>query len=214
MKGGFSGSFELGIISLKIKMEKEFIVEGGYGKAFTVLKDRYLTIEVLEGSQVVDFMFFREDNIKESFSSTKTKTKKYSSSITIGDTLVSNMWRPMVEIVEDTVGTHDLNMAACNDESYTSLGIKNHRSCEENFRENLKPYGIKPWDIPDPLNLFQKTVIDSTGKWERIDSVSKAGDRITFKFLKDCICAISVCPYDMNGFNGGKATPVLVKIYK
>jgi hypothetical protein len=41
---------------------------------------------------------------------------------------------------------------------------------------------------------------------------SKAGDFVEFEAMQDCVCACSSCPYDAEGFNGGKITDIAVVI--
>lgn len=39
---------------------------------------------------------------------------------------------------------------------------------------------------------------------------SKPGDYIEFEAMADCVCAVSSCPYDMDGQAGGKVTDVAI----
>jgi uncharacterized protein YcgI (DUF1989 family) len=61
-------------------------------------------------------------------------------------------------------------------------------------------------EVTDPFNIFQNTPNYSL---KRLGS-SKAGDFVEFEAMKDIVCATSCCPYDIDGFNGGKITDIAV----
>lgn len=195
---------------------QQFVVPGGHGKAFHVKKDQVVTITDLEGQQVIDFIAFNSEDYKEYLSVTHTRTGSdgYNGRLFIreGDILLTNMRNPIAKIVEDTVGVHDLLIAACNPAYYKELGYPDHRSCHQNFADVLAPYGIGPWQRPDPFNIFQNTQIKEDGTYFHGDSPSKANDYIKIHFLMDSLCAVSVCPFDLYGFNGGKSTPVEINL--
>lgn len=193
--------------------EKQFIVPGGEGKAFTVQKGQKVKITDLEGQQVIDFIAFSASDYTEFLSVTQTRTSlKQQLYLGKGDILLTNLRNPIAKIVEDTVEVHDLLVAACDPYYYKEVGMPDHPSCHQNFVDVLKPYGIDPWQRPDPFNIFQNTKIRSDGSWFQSDPPSKAGDYITLQFEMDALCAISVCPFDIDGFNGGKPTPVQINI--
>ena len=195
-------------------MEQEFIVPGGEGKAFQVRKNQTVTIKDIEGQQVIDFIAFRADDYKEFLSVTQTRTNlQQRFFIGKNDLLLTNVRNPIAKIVEDTVDVHDLLIAACDPYYYKEVGQPDHRSCHENFVKVLEPYGIEAWQRPDPFNIFQNTQIRSDGTWFQSDPPSKAGDYITLQFQMDALCAISVCPFDIDGFNDGKPTPVQITLY-
>lgn len=195
-------------------MSEKFIVAGGDGLAFTVKKGQTIKITDIRGQQVIDFIAFRENDYTEFFSATQTRTNLHKSFyITIGDILLTNLRNPMAQIVEDTVGVHDLLIAACDPYYYAEVGYPGHHSCHQNFIDVLEPYGIKPWEYPDPFNIFQNTQIRSDGSWFQDDPPSKAGDYIMLNFKMDTLCAVSACPFDLDGFNDGEPTPIQVEIF-
>lgn len=192
---------------------QHFIVPGGYGHAFHVKKGQMVTITDLEGQQVIDLIGFSASDYTEYLSVTRTRTsRKRQLYLGKGDMLITNLRNPFAKIVEDTVEIHDLLIAACEPAYYAELGYPDHRSCHQNFTDVLAPYGIEPWQRPDPFNIFQNTKVRSDGSWYQGEPPSKAGDYIKLHFQMDALCAVSACPFDLNGFNGGKSTPVQVDV--
>jgi len=52
--------------------------------------------------------------------------------------------RPLVEVVQDTVGRHDTFLLACTAKYYEDQGYPGHSNCTENFNLALVPHGIAP----------------------------------------------------------------------
>lgn len=199
-----------------MKILEEFVVLGGYGRAFTVKANQYVTVTDLEGEQVVDFMAFCQPDAKEFLSMSRCRLGMRRNNFTVGDTLVTNFNNPMLAVVEDTFGIHDSTYAACDTAEHLRYGgTIDERTCQQNFKENLAPYGIEEWRIPDPWNLFQNTPdMNAIAAGEQGSELkhSCAGDYIMLKFLTDALVAVSACPFVLMGFNGGKATPIKITI--
>ena len=85
----------------------------------------------------------------------------------LGDRLVDWNREPVLEIVRDDVGVHDLLFCACSPALYRQrFGLTDHRSCRMNLLEALAPHGIEEWQIPDPVNLFMKTPPRPDGEFD------------------------------------------------
>jgi uncharacterized protein YcgI (DUF1989 family) len=127
----------------------------------------------------------------------------------VGDRLVDWNREPVLEIVRDDVGVHDLLFCACSPALYRQrFGLTDHRSCRMNLLEALAPHGIEEWQIPDPVNLFMKTPPRPDGEFDFQPAPSRPGDRIVFRCLTDVVAAVSSCPMDLSPINGGTITPL------
>lgn len=210
--------------SIQNKVEgisQEFTVRGASGGVFSVSAGQLVTITDLEGEQIVDFLAFVSPNHQEHLSVTHTRFNLRRLFLREGDVLLTNLQNPIIEIVKDTVGYHDMTAPSCDPTFYKNFGgDPNHRSCRQNFAEVLAPYGIENWRIPDPLNLFQNTpdlyhaTPNDNKELTLGNAASKPNDYITFRFLTDAIFAVSTCPFDMFGVNGGKSTSAKVSIHQ
>lgn len=199
----------------KGKLISEVRIPGGYAKAFEVKRDQLLTITDVEGQQVADFFAFNKDNHAERLSPPHTRTSLLSLQIQVGDKLRTSLRNPMFEVIEDTAGSHDLLIAACDERRYlVDYGVRNHRSCVANFEEVLKPYGIPRSMFPEPFNIFQSTKIEPDGKLIQQPCPTEAGDYIVLRALMDVIGAVSACPMDLNPIGGSKITDILIKIHE
>lgn len=185
----------------------------GYARAFEVKAGELFTVTDMDGGQIADLVAFNARDLSEKLSPSHTRLALHSIRFKVGDSLRTNLRRPMMEIVEDTVGTHDMLIPACDEQRYSvDYGIDNHRSCVANFEEVLVPWRIERSGIPDPLNIFENASIDSNGALVHLPVVSSAGDNITFRALMDLVCAVSACPMDLNITGGDRITDILVTI--
>lgn len=73
----------------------------------------------------------------------------------------------------------------------------------------MKPHGMEDiLQVPEPFNCFQNTPNYSL----KAMGSSKPGDYVEFEALVGVLVAVSCCPYDVGGFNGGKITDVAVVV--
>lgn len=200
---------------------KTHVVPAGRGYAFTVKAGSHLRIIDLHGEQVVDMMAWRAPY------SSDTKCEHFSTSYTrwflgsqappaVGQYLYTNHAKKMFKVVEDRIKVHDMQYMACNPALYAEIGKAEHRSCAGNFaeamttylKENVDPDAKFEWfQVHDPFNTSQNTPYYTMKGW--MDS-SKPGDFIEFEVLMDTVVAVSCCPYEEGGFNGGKSTEIAV----
>ncbi|KAL8965834.1 MAG: hypothetical protein Q9197_006300 [Variospora fuerteventurae] len=188
------------------------IVPGGHGHAFEVKRGTAFRIIDLHGQQIVDLMAW----VLPYPSSLEHLSMSYTRYVlngeappAVGDCLVTNKQEPIFKITADVCHTHDMTFMACNPAFYAGMGLKGHRSCAENIAGAMKPWGMESYleaTAVDPFNVFQNTP-DMTLKDL---GCSRPGDVIEFDVLKDAVVAVSSCPYDVDGFGGGKATDIAV----
>jgi uncharacterized protein YcgI (DUF1989 family) len=189
-------------------------VPGGEGRAFFIRKGQYVVIKDIKGKQVADFIAFHAEQRDEFVSTNHTCTMNGRLKLRQDDYLYSNLRNPLLQLVIDTVGTHDLMFPCCDPQRYEwDFGIKNHRNCRENFVSILENYKISYAQIPNPVNIFQNTPIHSDGTiGEAQEPKSKQGDYVVFKALVDLIAAVSACPQDQTPLCGWRITDIGIEI--
>lgn len=183
-----------------------------HGYAFAVKKgDRFRVIDMY-GEQVVDFMAWVHDKPFTRLEKMSTAYTRYHLSVVqpaIGECLWTNKDRPLLRVTADTVKVHDMTFMSCFPDLYKKKGLHEHRSCAQNIFEAMQSFGMKDiLEIAEPFNIFQNTPNYSL---KRLGS-SKPGDYIEFEALEDTVCAVSSCPYDLDGFNGGVITDVAIVV--
>jgi len=189
-------------------------VAAGHGRAFEVKAGQFLTITDVEGQQAADFVAVVAADKGEKLSPTHTRRQLRSLFFDVGDTLYSSLGRPLLRVVEDTVGVHDANVPACDDTRFTvDFNVSGHRNCLDNMHAGLALHGLSPFDVPEPFNLFQNGPVTSDRRMQVTDPTSVPGDHITFEVLDDLLCAVSSCPQDIIPGNGLRVTDIAVSIH-
>jgi uncharacterized protein YcgI (DUF1989 family) len=187
--------------------QRSVVVPAAEGRSITASAGEYLSVVDLEGAQVADFVALQRNERRMAVSPHQTRSSLRRLTLRVGDRLVNQNREPVLEIVRDDVGVHDLLFCACSPALYRQrFGLTDHRSCRMNLLEALAPYDVEELDLPDPVNLFMKTPPRPDGEFDFHPAPSRPGDRIVFRCLVDVVAAVSSCPMDLSPINGGRIT--------
>lgn len=179
------------------------------GTAFNLPGGATLTVIDPEGRQVADLLAFSSEDVNEVISSGRTLDYAETIAITIGHVLYSNRSRPMLTIIDDTVGCHDFLLTPCSADTFLHFYPDKpvHRGCFGNLAEALEPYGIEADRIPVAFNCFMNVPVDAeTGKLSVLPPISKPGDRISFRAEMDLVIGLTAC--SAYASNGGSFRPI------
>ena len=173
------------------------------GVAFRLEEGETLTVVDPQGGQVSDLLAFNADDVREVISNGRTFDYEETISLGKGNRLWSNRSKPMLEIVEDTVGRHDFLLTPCSEATFRHFYADKpvHRGCFGNLAEALSPYGVEADMIPTAFNLFMNVPVDgATGRLAVEPPVSKSGDHISMRALYPLIIGLTACSaYDSCG---------------
>jgi uncharacterized protein YcgI (DUF1989 family) len=187
----------------------------GEGIPVEVKTGQLLQISTVKGKQVADFVAFSLDDRAEALSTAVTRAKNNTIMLQNGMKLYSNRRNALLELVEDTVGRHDMLFAACDPRRYKDdFGLEGHSNCREALTSALIDYGVGYDQIPDPINWFMNVSILQRGELEIRESIAERNDYVLLSALTDVVAAISACPQDQNATNGGAPSDILVRVYK
>ncbi|MBA3334594.1 MAG: urea carboxylase-associated family protein [Acidobacteria bacterium] len=194
-------------------MIKKYHLEPQTGIGLTIKKGQLLKIIDPHGEQVSDLTAFALEDKAEWLSSGRTIDYANKIYLTTGNVLYSNRSRPMLSIVEDTVGRHDFLLTPCSPETFKIIynNHEYHPSCFENLHTNLAQFGIAPDMIPTTLNVFMNVVVQESGELRIDPPPSKAGDYIVFRAEMDLIIGVTACSAEMS--NNYSFKPIDVEIY-
>ena len=191
-------------------MKREYMIEACTGKSIDVKAGETITVIDVEGGQVADFFAECEDFPDEFLSTGVTIDCNGSLKLEEGSVIYSNLYRPMLKVLYDDVGEHDLLHPCCRKEMYDFFyhNGEGHPNCLDNINKSLG--GKRP--IIHPVNLFMHTKINENGTIEVMKPLSKAGDKIIMKVEMDLRLGIASCSVSESDCNGGRCTPIKVII--
>ena len=183
------------------------------GMALILRNGQKLRVIDVEGKQVADLVAFSKNDPQEMLSTAVTIDMIGSLMIAVGSFLYSNRYNPMLKVLEDTVGRHDILHPACSPPMYRrQYGIEGpHPSCQQNLADALCRHGIiEP--IPTPLNIFMNTSILKDGSIRIEEPLSAAGDFIEFGAEMDLIVGLAACSVEESSCNAYRCKPIEVQI--
>lgn len=198
---------------MKILVDEVIPARGNWAREMKA--GQTLRIEDLEGQQAVDLICYDLTNLKEKFWAAHTAKLNGTIYIKEGHVLYSDLAKPMMTILEDTVGVNDVICGSCSrvlDEVRYGED-KAQKGCMDNFEEAIQPWGLGREDVPMCFNIFLRYPVEVDGSVS-IDQEppSKAGDFMVLRAETDILVAISNCPQENNPCTGFNPTPLGVRI--
>ncbi len=191
-------------------------LEPGTGKALELRRGMILRIEQIEGGQCVDFNCFNLHDYKEFFHTGRTR-HLHGLHPTKGDFLWSAppRERPMMCILEDTVGTNDVLYPRCSAFLFDyQYGLPVHTNCHDMQAEAQREYGLTPDDVHDSFNFFMHTGIDSAGHPFIARQTAKKGDYVDLLALFDVLAVPNVCGADVMATSDFSLKPIALTIFE
>ncbi len=178
------------------------------GRAVALKAGQSIKIINTHGHQVVDTWAFNAADLHEFLSMEHMRAFIDRVRPKPGDKLATNKRRPILTMVADTSpGVHDTFIAACDIYRFQGLGCTEyHDNCTDNLFAGMALIGLKPPEVPSPLNLWMNIPINGDGSIEWKEPVSKPGDHVVLRAEIDCIVAMSACPQDIVCINAGAPT--------
>jgi uncharacterized protein len=191
-------------------MNSATLIPARSGRAIHAARGAAIEVINTHGTQVVDFWALVPSDLSEHLSMEHTRTAIRRLIPRVGDTLVSNVRRPLLTVIADTSpGIHDTLIASCDPERYRQLGFDGeHDNCQHNFESALADLGLHPPPLPAPFNLFMNMPWTQDGSLRFEPPVSRPGDLIRFRVESDLIVIMSACPQDLTPVNGAAQCPV------
>lgn len=179
------------------------------GTAFVLEAGQILKIIDPFGQQVSDLLAFNRNDVREVVSNGRTFDYEETIKLTTGNRLWSNRSRPMLEIVEDSVGLHDFLLTPCSEATFRHFYPDKplHRGCMGNLVEALMPYGIREDDIPTAFNVFMNVPVEGeSGRLQVLPPASQPNDSIRLRALMDLVIGMTAC--SAYASNGGSFKPI------
>jgi uncharacterized protein len=189
-------------------MIKRQLVTTAQGAGLRLKCGEQLRIIDPEGGQSGDLVAFSADG-NQRLSNGRTFDYGGKIYVSTGDVLWSDRSNPMLTIVSDQIGRHDLLYSACSIEMYRrQYGVTGyHANCNDNLCAALRELGMQPEPLPTPLNLFMNVEVAADGRLTFAPPRSRAGDAIVLRAEMDLAIALSTCP--ASACNGGTPSKAL-----
>jgi uncharacterized protein YcgI (DUF1989 family) len=192
----------------------DLVVPAREARTVAVSVGQRLQIVDLEGRQVGDLVAYRPERPAEHFSAGHTISCLTKLVPEVGDELYSNHRTPLLRIVCDEVGRHDLIVPCCDPERYArDYGRHDHRSCLASIQEALAAYGS---DVPVAGETAWNVFMNNRHEDGRIVTYAPehgAGALIELEVLEDLVVTLSACPQDLSPCNAFDPTSMALRVF-
>ena len=184
----------------------------GTAAKFELQTDQLIQIVTVEGRQAAEMIAFPKDDPTERLSTAATRAKNKSIMIEAGKRLYSSRFKPLMELVIDTVGRHDLLMASSEPVKPTTHDKDGDEEPTHALMEALNGYALTLDSVLEPVNWFTNISIKSKGELEVGESLAEPNDSVVLKALTDLIVVVGARP-NMAG-TGITASDLLVRVFR
>lgn len=183
------------------------------GRAVRVEEGTALRIVDVEGMQVADVFAFNASDMNEFHSAMHTRAVTGRLFPRVGESFVTNRRRPILAFErDDSPGTHDMLIAACDPERYQGLDVAGwHASCKENLLRAMSDLGHEGCPVPQPINLFMNVPVSGGGDLDWEPPRTQPGDSVLFRAMMDAVVVVSACPQDVVPVNGDGPTSIAIE---
>ncbi len=175
-----------------------------------------LRIVDLEGQQAVDFLCFSAEDPAERYHAANTIKVPGNIYVGPGSVLRSNLARPMMTVVADTVGGHDTIFGCCSFAlDRVRYGRTNPECCQRNFERELAGHGLGPEHVVANVNFFMSVPVGPDGSAGIAGSRSRPGDHVDLRAEMPVLAVLSNCAEELNPASGTNGpTPVRVLVWR
>ena len=189
------------------------IVEAKQSWSGLVRKGQVLVIRDTHGQQAVDFLCYDADNTSDRYSATNTVKVQGNVYVGKGTVLYADSGKPLLKVIEDTVGKHDTIYGCCsNPNNKLRYGVKTTESCYTNFTQELQKHGMDVTSIVPNVNWFMSVPVLDDGSAGVAEATIKPGSFVKLRAECNVLAVLSNCPQMHNPCNGYKPTPIEVWI--
>jgi uncharacterized protein len=198
------------------KVLQEITIEPGTGKALEMRRGQVLRIAQTVGHQCADFNCFNLHDYKEFFHTGRTR-HLHGLHPSKGDFLWSAppRERPMMAIIEDTVGTNDILYPRCSGFLFEhQYGLPIHTNCHDIQAEAQREYGLTPDDVHDSFNFFMHTGVSADGHPFIAENTARAGDYVELLALIDVLAVPNVCGADVMKTSDFELKPLKLTVFE
>ena len=176
-----------------------------------IKKGHVLTIKDTYGQQALDFLCYDADNTSDRYSATNTVKVQGNVYVGKGTVLYADSGKPLLRVIEDTVGKHDTIYGCCsNPNNKLRYGAETTESCYTNFTKELKKHGMDVTSIVPNVNWFMSVPVMADGSAGIAEAALKPGSYVSLKATCNVLAVLSNCPQMHNPCNGFKPTAIEV----
>lgn len=201
------------------RVVRTYQVGVGTAVSFEVSANQLIQIIDLAGHQVAAFVAYGGENRCERLSTSTTMTANASIVLKKGDKLYGTERTALFEVMDDTVGRHDLITGPLPVPEAAATTSAAQPTSRDSLAAAANEAGLNGVDISDPINWFKHVIIKQRGELEVKESFSERGDSVVLRALTDAVVIVSNSYHERRpGVTAGKTAvdkdgELIVRVY-
>ncbi len=206
-------------IPAELVVARETIPSGWYWTA-RIARGQTLRIINDETTAGVSAFFWNAQDTSERYNAGDTVKVQWTSRLSRGRLLLSDMGRVLASITDDSCGAHDFILGgstrASDARKYTALAQDNpdRRNTHDNFVLAAGKHGMGVRDVGPCVTFFAPVSTDGGGRFRWQSDLVKPGDYVDLRAEMELILALSNCPHPLSPATIWQARPVRTVIWR
>lgn len=186
------------------------VIPGGWYYATKVRAGETLRISLKDGFSSVALIAWSAADTSERLNLPDTVKMQWTTGLSKGRVIFSDMGRVMFSITEDSSGAHDClvgGSTAATNARYDGALLRDTR---DNFVKIAMKIGLDRRDIPAALTLFAPVRVDAEGRFFWNPDLLNSGDYVELRAEMDMTVGFSNCPHPLDPNPAYAPNPVTV----
>ncbi|WHA43525.1 urea amidolyase associated protein UAAP1 [Agrobacterium larrymoorei] len=185
-------------------------IPGGWYWSTKVRRGETLRVSLQQGFSSVAIIAWSSADTSERMNLPDTVKMQWTTGLSKGRVIFSDMGRVMFSITEDSCGAHDCLVGGSSATTNARYDGVNVRDTRDNFVKLAMKIGLDRRDIPPALTLFAPVRVDSEGRFLWNPAMLNGPDYVHLRAEMDMIVGFSNCPHPLDPNPAYAPNPVTI----
>ncbi|WP_320198995.1 urea amidolyase associated protein UAAP1 [Agrobacterium sp. rho-13.3] len=174
------------------------VIPGGWYWSTKVAREQTIRISLSHGFSSVALIAWAAAETSERMNLADTVKMQWTTGLSKGRVIFSDMGRVMFSITEDSSGAHDCLVGGSNAATNARYQGTLLRDTRDNFIKLAMKIGLDRRDIPAALTLFAPVRVDAEGQFFWNPALLNGADYVELRAEMDMIIGFSNCPHPLD----------------
>ncbi|MBS0986192.1 MULTISPECIES: urea amidolyase associated protein UAAP1 [Acetobacter] len=176
-------------------LHRETIPGGWYWSTF-LPRGQALRLLNTSGNNGVSVALWNADDLSERYNAGDTIKLQWTTCLTTGRVLFSDMGRVLASVIADTCGFSDTLAGGSTPQSnMRNFGSSSLRNTRNNFRLTAGKYGMSQHDVTSCITFFSHISTQADGSFKWVEGDVNPGDYVDLRAEMNLLVAVSNCPH-------------------
>jgi len=183
-------------------------VPAGWYATIRLRRGEVLRIIDTTGRSSVSMIGWRQEETSERINCADTVKVQWTTTLSKGRVILSDMGRVFMSLVEDTSGAHDVLVGGSTPASTCATSGVASRNTHENFLAAAAKLGLGLRDIPPCVTFFAPVSVDGEGRFRWDASRKRSGDFVDLRAEMNMFVVLSNCAHPLDLAGAAASGPV------